>query len=121
MICRTSKPAVLRDKVLFINAVAEATRKSGQSFLDAQHIQKIADAYDGKADVPYFAHIASIDEIENNNYSLSIPLYVEKEPTPGDTRTLQEHFAAWDSSSSSMRSNYEQLNNLIFKGDNVDA
>ena len=121
MICRTSKPAVLRDKVLFIDAVNEATRKSGQSFLDAQHIQKIAEAYDSKADVPYFAHIASLDEIVGNNYSLSIPLYVEKEPTPGDARTLQEHFMAWDTSSTSMRQDYAHLNELVFKEDDTNA
>ena len=62
-----------------------------------------------------------IDEIESNNYSLSIPLYVEKEPTHVDRRTLQEHFTAWDIRSSLMRSNYAQLNDLIFKEDNVDA
>jgi type I restriction enzyme M protein len=121
MICRTMKPAVQRDRVMFIDAVNEATRKSGQSFLDAKHIQKISDAYFGNEDVPYFSRTVSIDEIAGNNYSLSIPLYIEKEPTPGDTRTIQEHYSAWNQSSTEMRERYLALNKMVFKEDNIDA
>jgi type I restriction enzyme M protein len=113
MICRTSKPTVLHDKVLFIDALTKVTRKSGQSFLEENHIQEIADAYFDKKDIPYFVRTVSIDEIAKNNYSLSIPLYIEKEPTPGDERTLKEHYSAWDQCSSEMRSSFAKLNELI--------
>jgi type I restriction enzyme M protein len=113
MICRTSKPTVLHDKVLFIDALTKVTRKSGQSFLEENHIQEIADAYFDKKDIPYFVRTVSIDEIAKNNYSLSIPLYIEKEPTPGDERTLKEHYSAWDQFSSEMKSSFAKLNELI--------
>ena len=44
MICRMNKPANRKNKVLFINAVHEVTRERAQSFLDMEHIQKIAGA-----------------------------------------------------------------------------
>ena len=42
MICRTNKIPENRGKVLFINAVKEVTRKNAESFLEDEHITKIA-------------------------------------------------------------------------------
>ena len=46
MICRTEKPDDHKGHILFINAVNEVTRKNAHSFLEPQHIEKIAGAYD---------------------------------------------------------------------------
>ena len=119
VICRTSKPRERRGQVLFINAVNEVTRKNAQSFLEEQHIRKIADAYENFASDDCFSRTVTIQEIQANNFSLSIPLYV-KEPTvsseQADERTLQEVFQAWLEASSQMHRCYEELNAMIQKG-----
>lgn len=77
VICRTNKPLERRNKVLFINAKKEVTRKNAQSFLEDSHIQKIANAYDKFDDEKGFSAVADYEEIETNQFELSIPLYVE--------------------------------------------
>lgn len=65
-------------KVLFINAINEVTRKNAQSFLEESHINKIASAYENYQDIDGFAKVATIKDIADNNYSLSIPLYARE-------------------------------------------
>lgn len=76
VICRTYKEPEKRGKVLFINAVKEVTRKNAQSFLEDKHIEHIASAYENYADEENYAKVATLDEIEERDFSLNIPLYV---------------------------------------------
>ena len=78
IICRKNKPANRRGQVLFINAVDEVERKNAQSYLEDKHIEKIASAYNKYETDNDFARVVSIRDIEDNNFSLSIPLYVKK-------------------------------------------
>lgn len=55
MICRTNKAPENLGKVLFINAVKEVTRKNAESFLEDEHITKIANAYGNYESIPGFA------------------------------------------------------------------
>ena len=116
MICRSNKPASHKNKVLFINAINEVVRKNAQSFLEDEHIEKIALAYEQFDDVQFFAKVASYDEISNQEFNLNINLYVEKEFGPGDDRSFVEHYCAWDSSAKSSRNEIEKLKSL-FGGD----
>jgi type I restriction enzyme M protein len=113
MICRTSKPASRKNKVLFINAINEVVRKNAQSFLEEDHIKKIADAYEQFGDVQYFAKAASYDEIAAQEFNLNINRYVEREVGPGDDRTLEEHYSAWRSGSDRARVEIEKVKELI--------
>lgn len=79
MICRMNKRPERRGQVLFINAVNEVERKNAQSYLEERHIARIAAAYDSYVDDADFAKVATIQDIANNNFSLSIPLYVKPE------------------------------------------
>ncbi|MFN9878631.1 MAG: class I SAM-dependent DNA methyltransferase, partial [Planctomycetota bacterium] len=63
VICRTSKPKVRRNRILFINAVNEVTRERAQSFLRDEHIQRIADAYHAYANVPNLASVESLESV----------------------------------------------------------
>ena len=56
---------------------------SKKHVLSEEHIQKIIDAYAERKDIDKYAHVASLDEIIENDYNLNIPRYVdtsEKEP-----------------------------------------
>lgn len=117
MICRTNKTPENRGKVLFINAVKEVTRKNAESFLEDEHITKIANAYDNYESIPGFAKKVTIKDIENNGYSLSIPLYVNEqtEAKQEDTYDLKTCCQDWLDSSNAMRKNYKELITMIGK------
>ena len=117
MICRTNKTPENRGKVLFINAVKEVTRKNAESFLEDEHITKIASAYDDYESIPGFAKKATIKDIENNRYSLSIPLYVNEqtEAKQEETYDLKTCCQDWLDSSNAMRKNYKELVAMIGK------
>ena len=115
MICRMTKRPDRRGQVLFINAINEVERKNAQSYLDEHHITRIAAAYDNYADDGDFAMVATIQDIADNNFSLSIPLYVKPEVNKADIddRTVQEHYDSWLAASEMMKLSYEKLNALL--------
>lgn len=113
MICRTQKTANQRHRVLFINAINEVVRKNAQSYLEESHIQKIADAYEGFADVPYFAKVATYDDIAAQGYNLNINRYVDRKIGPGDSRSLEEHFFDWNTHASAAIREVEKLKALV--------
>ena len=117
MICRTNKTPENRGKVLFINAVKEVTRKNAESFLEDEHITKIANAYDDYESIPGFAKKATIKDIENNGYSLSIPLYANEqtEVKQEEVYDLKTCCQDWLKSSNEMRKNYKELVAMIGK------
>jgi len=78
VVCRMSKPADRRRKVLFINAIDEVTRERAQSFLKEKHQQRVFDAYRGFESIQGFTAIATAEQILERDGSLSIPLYVKK-------------------------------------------
>jgi type I restriction enzyme M protein len=118
MICRMNKTADRRGKVLFINAVNEVERKNAQSYLTEEHIKKISMAYVNYKNDDGFAKVANIKNIEENNFSLSIPLYVKPvvDAAENDTCTLQQHYESWRASSRRVYKYYELLNQMIKKG-----
>lgn len=122
MICRMNKRPERRGQVLFINAVNEMERKNAQSYLEDRHIQKISEAYHQYSDKAGFARVATIQDIADHNFSLSIPLYVKQETEAAevDTRSVQEHFDSWMAASETMKLSYEKLNLLLRKGAQED-
>jgi len=119
IICRKNKPANRRGQVLFINAVDEVERKNAQSYLEDKHIEKIASAYNKYETDNDFARVVSIRDIEDNNFSLSIPLYVKKTMSGAETdeRSLQERYESWRTYSEIMKLRYMKLSDMIGKED----
>lgn len=71
------------DNILFIDASKDFEAGKNQNILRGQDIDKIVDAYVNREDVEKYAHVASMEEIANNEFNLNIPRYVdtfEKEP-----------------------------------------
>ncbi len=115
LICRITKRPERRGQVLFINAVREVERKNAQSFLEEQHIRKIADAYQGYVNESDFARVVTIKDIEENNFSLSIPLYVKPAPETVEIEiySLQERYDNWKARSQRMKVYYEKLTEML--------
>lgn len=117
IICRTNKSPERRGQVLFINAVNEVERKNAQSYLEDKHIKKIASVYDKYETDENFARVVTIQDIEDNNFSLSIPLYVKHshQETEVDERSLQDRYESWRTHSEMMKLRYMKLNAMLGK------
>ena len=85
--------------VLFIDASKMFTKAKKQNRLEDEHINRILELYANREDVDKQAHLASYEEIaEENGYNLNIPRYVdtfEKEPDI-DLKALNEDMAKTD-------------------------
>ena len=78
-ILNKAKPAERRNKVLFIDAAQEGGFRQGKArnFIDKEHIARIVDAYNAFEDIDRFAHVADLEEIEENDFNLNISRYVD--------------------------------------------
>ena len=63
--------------VFFIDASKEFEKGKNQNIMTDVHIAKILEAYQARKDVDKFAHLASFEEIVENDYNLNIPRYVD--------------------------------------------
>ncbi|CQR24370.1 type I restriction-modification system, M subunit [Streptococcus varani] len=63
--------------VYFIDASKEFDKGKNQNIMTDAHIQKILDAYQSRKDMDKFAHLASFEEIKENDFNLNIPRYVD--------------------------------------------
>ena len=63
--------------VLFIDASSEFEKDKNQNKLTQENIEKIVETYKKREDVDKYAHVASLAEIEENDFNLNIPRYVD--------------------------------------------
>ena len=63
--------------MLFIDASKEFEKAKNQNHLTDDNIQKILETYINRKDVDKYAHLASFDEIKENDFNLNIPRYVD--------------------------------------------
>ncbi len=72
--------------VLFIDASNDFVKGKNQNKLSEDNLRTIIETYTSRKDVEKYAHVASLDEIKENDYNLNIPRYVdtfeEEEVTP---------------------------------------
>ena len=69
--------------VMFIDASKEFEKGKNQNKLREADISKILDTYEKRQDVDKYAHLATFDEIKENDFNLNIPRYVDTfEPEP---------------------------------------
>lgn len=98
LICRSVKAPERRGRILFVDASSEVTRKNAQSYLEDAHIERIVGAYHSDESNDDFSAYATIDEIADNAFSLSIPLYVKKAgDAESDDRSISEVVSSWQS------------------------
>lgn len=112
MICKAHKPTERKNKVLFIEAENEVTRKNAQSYLEPVHIKRMVNAYNSFSNEPGYCQVVSKEEILANNGKLSISLYVEGVPD-GDIETPEEAFESWSKSAESFGKDIVKLEGLL--------
>lgn len=86
-----------RRDILFIDASNDGhyEKAKNQNNLREEDIQRIVDAYEKYEDIDKFAHVASLDEIKENEYNLNIPRYVDtfEEEKPVDMDAVKVNIA----------------------------
>ena len=83
MIFDKSRQPALNKKVLFIDASREFEQGTNQNRLREQDIEKIVQTFRKKETIEKYAYLAGYAEIEENEFNLNIPRYVDTfEPEP---------------------------------------
>ena len=86
-----------RRDILFIDASNDGHYAKGknQNNLREEDLQRIVDAYEAYGDIERFAHVATPDEIKENEYNLNIPRYVDtfEEEEPVDMDAVKVNIA----------------------------
>jgi len=117
VICRTNKQPKRRGQILFINAVNEVVRKNAQSYLEDMHIEKIANVYHSYKEVEYFSSVNTIADLEKNEYSLNIPLYVRDTSNieNGQIYNIKECIIQWHKMRNQLKKKYIELDIIMDK------
>jgi type I restriction enzyme M protein len=78
MVFKQNKESNKKNKVLFIDGSDQVRVGRAQNYLETEHINQLFDWFNDYTDVENYLKVASLDEIEENDFNLNIPLYVEK-------------------------------------------
>ncbi len=119
LICRTQKPKSHRGKVLLIDAVSEIAREQAQSFLRADHQNRISEVYQAFKDVSGFAALADVDALARRDFSLSIPLYVSRpnglstSATDAPPLPLGEAWQVWEADGDRFWSQMDEVTTIL--------
>lgn len=65
------------DHILFIDASKEFEKVKNQNMLREEHIDKIVETYRNRTTIEKYSHLATLKEVEENDYNLNIPRYVD--------------------------------------------
>ena len=80
------------DNILFIDASKEFEKVKTQNKLRPQHIKKIIDTYRERKEIEKYSHLATLQEVAENDYNLNIPRYVDtfEEEEPVDIHAVMK-------------------------------
>jgi type I restriction enzyme M protein len=76
VVLRKNKPVERINKILFINGVDEVTRERAHSSLSPKNLANLIEAYFEPEKQGPIAKLVDIKDIRNNQFNLSIPLYI---------------------------------------------
>lgn len=63
--------------ILFIDASKEFEQGKNQNQLKEEHIDKIVETYSSRREIAGFSHVASMEEISENDFNMNIPRYID--------------------------------------------
>ncbi len=78
--------------ILFIDASQEFEKVKTQNYLTEVHVDKIINTYQTRENVDKYAYVATLAEVEENDYNLNIPRYVDtfEEEEPIDLEAVSQ-------------------------------
>ena len=77
------------DRVCFIDASEEFVHEGNKNKLSDENIQKIYDAHMNKSEIEHFSHVVRIEDIEEQDFNLSVSTYVEQKDTSEETDIVE--------------------------------
>lgn len=101
MVFKQQKERDKRGKVLFIDASEQVRVGRAQNFLEKEHVSQIFNWFQGYQDAENYVKVASLEDIQENDFNLNIPLYVEKiieDNLPTVEEALADLKTAWEAS-----------------------
>ncbi|RYL18406.1 type I restriction-modification system subunit M [Acinetobacter baumannii] len=66
-----------KDNILFIDASNEFEKQKTQNKLLPEHIENIIGAFENRQNIEKYAHVATLQQVKDNDYNLNIPRYVD--------------------------------------------
>ena len=115
VIFRRKKPAERKNKVLIIDASNLFRRGRAQNFLDVEHGERIVEWFQTFEDVENRAKVVTLDEIEEEGWTLNISRYVLP-PIGEDIPPLPEAVAAFKEALSEARAAEDHLRTVLTEG-----
>jgi type I restriction enzyme M protein len=114
VICRKNKPNNRKNKILFIDAKGEVTRKNADSYLEPHHIEKIVSAYQSYISQEGFCSVVENKKVLNNNAKMSVALYVKNNSFANEESIdPEEAIEEWNSQSDSLNCELDRLFNYF--------
>jgi type I restriction enzyme M protein len=101
MVFKQNKETDKKNKVLFIDASDQVRVGRAQNYLEPNNVNQIFDWFTAYQDVENYVKVASKADLEENDYNLNIPLYVEKiieDNLPSVEEALTDLKSAWGDS-----------------------
>jgi type I restriction enzyme M protein len=120
-ICRSKKGAPNKGRILFIDAVAAVARERAQSFLRAEHQDRILAAYQAFKDEPGFSAVVAVGDVLANGGNLSIARYVKKVKLAAVEENGTSVAATWAAFEDQGREFWLQMDELVGMLDGVVA
>ena len=77
LVLNKKKPAKRKDKILFIYGAKDFEDGKNRDKLREEDIKKIVSAFEKYEDVDKYCHVADLSELEENEYNLNVPRYVD--------------------------------------------
>ena len=115
VIFRRKKPAERKNKVLIIDASNLFRKGRAQNFLDVEHGERIVEWFQTFEDVENRAKVVTLDEIEEEGWTLNISRYVLP-PIGEDIPPLPEAVAAFKEALSEARAAEDHLRTVLTEG-----
>ena len=77
LVLNRNKPKKRRDKIMFIYAAKDYESGKVRNKLREEDIRKIVSAFKKFEDIDRYCHVASVEELEENEFNLNVPRYVD--------------------------------------------
>ncbi|EOB3567818.1 N-6 DNA methylase [Vibrio vulnificus] len=112
VVLNCNKPAERKNKILFINGVEYVTRERAHSRLSGSDLDVLCEAYFRPDDQSDITALVDIDTISENQYNLSIPLYV-KAKVGGEVHDIEHDIESWKMSRVQLKKQSNKLFNSL--------
>ena len=103
--------------VLFIDASKQFEKEKKQNVMKDEHIEHVLEIYKNRENVEKEAYLASFEDIEENDFNLNIPRYVDtsEEEIPVDLKALTKEIEETNKAINEANANFlDMLGDLTF-------